>query len=98
MALVLEEKKDAAGGLVSMLIWLVLLIILGSGFYYVFFKNPELVPVSPPPGFEQTQAVANITLDPQAVIKNLESRGFKNQVTVGQASTQGRSNPFLGSF
>ncbi len=98
MALVLEEKKDTTGGIVSILVWLVLLLVLASGSYYLFFKNPELVPVPPPPGFSETQAVANLTLDPEAVIRSLESRGFKTQVTVPKAETSGRSNPFLPSF
>ncbi len=94
----MEEKKDAAGGIVSVLVWLVLLVLLASGSYYLFFKNPELVPISPPPGFSETQAVASLTLDPEAVIRSLESRGFKSQVTVPKAETQGRANPFLPSF
>lgn len=96
MALVFDEKKSSASSFVSVLIWLVLLIVIGSGFYYLFFKNPEAVPIPPPAGFAETQAIAKITLDPQAVIQSLESRGFKSQVTVPTAQTLGRQNPFLG--
>ncbi len=95
MALILEEKKDAAGSVMNLLVWLVLLVVLASGSYYLFFKNPELVPISPPPGFSETQAVASLTLDPEAVIRSLESRGFKSQITVPQSETRGRANPFL---
>ncbi len=95
MAIILEEKKDSAGNFVSILIWVVILAVIAFGGYYLFFKNPDLVPVSPPPGFAETQAVASLTLDPQAVIRSLESRGFKTQVTVPKAATNGRLNPFL---
>lgn len=95
MALVVGEQRNS-GALFAFLAWLLILFVVGVGGYYVFFKNPSLIEVTPPPGFQSTEQIAKIELDPQEVVSDPAFQSLRQYVTPPSAGTVGRPNPFLG--
>jgi uncharacterized protein (DUF58 family) len=94
MAIVVEERGQGTG-LVSVLIWLLLLAVVALGFYFVFFKKPELIDIARPPGYETVEQISRISLDPESVVQNPKFRALKAHLTPSEAQTSGRTNPFM---
>lgn len=94
MAIVVESKKDA-GGAIAFLIWFLLIIVIVAGTYYVFFKKPELISIPTPEGFEETQRISKIRLNPQEVLDNPKFKSLRSYVTLSEAVSSGKANPFL---
>lgn len=95
MAIVVEEQRRSSGsGLVSFFLWIVLMVAIGAGAYYVFFKQPDLVPFAADANFTATEEIANISLHPEGVIAKIQP--FQSYVTIVPPETSGRPNPFLG--
>ena len=94
MAIVVEEKRGS-GGILSFLIWLVVLALVLAGAYYLFFKKQDLIPVPPPANFEQAMQISQLEIDPQAVLSGAKFKSLQNFVTPSEARQVGRSNPFL---
>ena len=96
MAIVVEERKNPAGGIVNFLIWLFILGSVASAVYYIFFASPELVEVVAPHGFQATEQVAKIELNPQEVLDDPRFQALQQRVTPPSLGAFGRPNPFLG--
>lgn len=94
MAIVVESKKNQ-GGVIAFIIWLLLIIIVVAGAYYVFFKKPEIISLPAPAGFEETQRISKIRLNPQEVLDNPKFKSLRSYITPSGATTFGKSNPFL---
>lgn len=94
MAIIIEEQRERLGFL-NVLIWLVILLMLGAGTYYVFFKKPELYEVATPVNLESTQELVRITINPDDVIQSPQFQALKQYITPTQAVTVGRPNPFM---
>ncbi len=92
MALVVEGKKTS--GIIGFLIWLAVLLILGAGLYYIFFKQPDLIPITPPAGLETGQKVSQLKLDPESVTNDPKFVNLRTYHNVTEATTTGRDNPF----
>ncbi|MEK7212728.1 MAG: hypothetical protein AAB686_03555 [Patescibacteria group bacterium] len=88
------EKKNGGLGIISVLIWLVLIGVVIGGAYYIFFKKPELISVAPPAEFEDVKQLAAIELDPQAVVEGAKFQALKSHITSKTPERFGRSNPF----
>ncbi len=93
MALVIEGRKKS--GIVGFLIWLVLLLVLGAGLYYIFFKQPDLIPITPPAGLETGQQISRLKLDPESVTRDPKFENLRTYHNIPEATTPGRDNPFL---
>lgn len=97
MAIVVEESKARGAGIISFFIWLVFLVLIGMGVYYVFVKKPDLIPVAEPKSFQDAQAISTIKLDSQAIVSKLNPPSFDSHITIMPAQTNGRQNPFLSN-
>lgn len=95
MAIVIEEEKKSSVSWISVLVWLVILGIVGLAAYYLFFYRPELIPITVPDNFKNTEELSRIDLN----LNVLEDPVFKSLqagVRALNPQTSGRSNPFLG--
>ena len=96
MAIVIEEEKKGFG-LLTILVWLVILGIVGFGTYAVFFEQPEVVDIIIP---SELQNVANISgrikeLQPESIQSDPTFNSLERWVTVPTQGETGRANPFL---
>ena len=96
MAIIIEQEQSGRSNAFGFLIWIVILLILGTGLYYLFFKKPDLVEVVAPGNFKDTQAISKITLDPGQVAADPRFQALKQRVSPAPLPTPGRPNPFLG--
>lgn len=97
MAIVIEEEKKGGIGILTVLTWLAILGAIGGAVYYIFFAQPQLVgKIIAPPGFEKTQEIIKINLNPKDVVDSL-TKSYKQYISPLQPSTVGRPNPFMGS-
>lgn len=100
MAIIVEEeKKNGAGGILTILTWLVIVGAIGGAVYYVFFAQPQLVgKITAPAGFQSTQQLSKINLNPQDILESQSFQALKQYITPLQPATAGRPNPFLAGF
>lgn len=97
MAIVIEEEQRSSSvNIVSLVIWIFALAALGLAAYYLFFKRPELIPITVPQNFKNTEELSNIELRAEDILSNLEFKNLQNHVTPLQPGSVGRSNPLLG--
>src|SRR3989344_5104869 len=98
MAIVVEEEQSrgVSSGVVSILIWLLVLGIIAAAVYYVFFAEPEFITISAPEDFTETEITARAEIDPQAVLGDPRFTNLNDYVTSPPPGSFGRSNPFLG--
>jgi hypothetical protein len=98
MAIVVEEERQrgVSSGVVSVLIWLLILGIIASAVYYIFFAEPELITITAPEGFTATEMTSRADIDPQAVLGDPRFTGLHDYVTQPPPGSFGRTNPFLG--
>lgn len=94
MAIIVEQERSRSG-ILTFVIWGVILVIIVVAVYYVFFRKPETINVAPPASFANTQELAKIHFNPQDLIGNPAFQALKTYITLPQASTTGRVNPFL---
>ncbi|MDO8664523.1 MAG: hypothetical protein Q7K44_03215 [Candidatus Liptonbacteria bacterium] len=95
MAIIIEEKTNGSG-IVTFLIWLVILGIIAASAYYVFFKKPELVEFSASSNFKNIEQLSKISINSDQLINNPQFQLLKQYVTVSFPENIGRPNPFLG--
>jgi len=93
MAIILEEENNNVGW-VSIFGWLAVIIIIGIAVYYVFVRRPDILPFSDS-GFEATQEISGIELDPETLVNNPDFRRRVPHVTIPKVDRVGRENPFL---
>jgi hypothetical protein len=94
MAIIVEEPKPPRnwGTIIGVII---IIVILFSGVYFLFFQKPILIETVIPTPIQETQKLSKITFDLSSiqnsdVFKTL--RQYSAPATVGQL---GRPNPFL---
>jgi hypothetical protein len=97
MAIIIEEeqKKSNLFGIIG---WLVFLAIAGAAVYYVFFAQPELVPISASGTIGTITPIAQTSLHPETVVQSSAFQALKSTITLptpqGPAGV-GRTNPFI---
>lgn len=96
MAIVIEEQGKRPGGLVGILLWCAVTIAIGAALYYIFFKEPAIVEIVLPAGFERIEELSGITLDPEGVLTRPEFQALREHVKAELPGETGRANPFLG--
>jgi len=97
MAIVIEEERHRLS-LISLLSWIVILVVIVLAVYFLFIKNPGKVEVVLP-GFEHTEQITRIYLDPNTLVSGpLSTR--RQYITPPTPGIVGRENPFLplGTF
>jgi len=94
MAIIVEEPKPPRnwGTIIGVTI---IIVVLFSGVYFLFFQKPVLIETVTPASIQETEKFSKITFDLSSiqnsdVFKSL--RQYSASTTVGQL---GRPNPFL---
>lgn len=95
MAIVIEEEKKSSVSILSIVLWVVVLAVIGLAAYYLFFYRPELIPISVPDSFKNTQELSKIDLSLN-VLDDPLFKSLKAGVQALNPQTTGRANPFLG--
>lgn len=95
MAIVIEEEKSGNGASFAVIFWILILVVILVGLYYVFFKKPELIQIAPPADLSKTVDLSKIELNPEQVINNPNFKDLKNFITPSEPKDFGRTNPFL---
>ena len=95
MAIVIEEEKNKIG-IFTIVAWLVVLILIGSAVYYIFFKKPQYIELSPPSDFSNTAALSKVKLSPEEIVNSPNFQVLKQYITPPSTGNAGRQNPFLG--
>lgn len=95
MAIVIEEEKKSSVSLISVLLWVVVLGILGLAAYYLFFYRPDIIPITVPASFQNTEELSHIDLNLN-VLDDPIFKSLKAGVQALNPQTTGRANPFLG--
>lgn len=96
MAIVIEQERGGKGGIVKMLIWLIVLVVIVVGAYFLFFKHPDAIPgLATPQGLKQVNELSQVKLDPDAVVQSQAFQSLKPQAPDMPTPPTGRSNPFL---
>jgi len=100
MAIIVEEeKKSGASGILMIVTWLAIIGAIAGAVYYVFFAQPQLVgQIVAPAGFQNTQQLSKINLNPQDILQSPSFQALKQYITPLEPSTTGRPNPFLAGF
>ncbi len=98
MAIIVEEERTrgVSSGVVSVLVWLLVLGIIAVAVYYVFFAEPEFITITAPEDFTATEVTARADIDPQTVLGDPRFTNLNDYVTPPPPGSFGRSNPFLG--
>jgi hypothetical protein len=97
MAIVIEEEKQSSSGAwVAVLMWVIFIVALAAGFYYVFVKKQELIPIATPAEFKDTEQISKLPLNPSKVLQNPQFQSLKIHVNENPVGITGRANPFLG--
>lgn len=98
MAIVIEENKEKGlSNLLYIVIWIVLILGILIGLYYVFFKKPEIYESTFP--IDNTNNELNNILqvksrvDLNRVIQMTQS--FKNYIDIPKNFIKGKENPFF---
>lgn len=95
MAIVVEQERGGKGGVVKAIVWIAMFGVVLAGAYYLFFKRPDIIPsLAQPDGLKGVNAIANVKLDPDAVVQSAAFQSLRPQVPDMPAPATGRSNPF----
>jgi uncharacterized membrane protein YukC len=97
MAIIVEEKKQSSLSILYIGIWAILIIFVIIGFYYVFFKNPEIYEkLSSSSSSDQINQIVNLSsnVDFNSVIQNKTFQSLKSYIDIPQDIPSGKENPF----
>lgn len=95
MAIVIEEEKKSSVSWISILVWVIVLGIIGLAAYYLFFYRPELIPITVPDNFKNTEELSRIDLNLN-ILEDPVFKSLKAGVSALNPQSSGRANPFLG--
>jgi flagellar basal body-associated protein FliL len=94
MAIVLEEEKKQTNWIAIFSVIVILAIIFSVG-YYVFFKNPSVIEQTTVPDKLQTLSqLSQANFDPQSVVGSKVFQSLQTFTTPLALPPAGRSNPF----
>ncbi|MBI2623750.1 MAG: hypothetical protein HYW65_04270 [Candidatus Liptonbacteria bacterium] len=96
MAIILEEEQQNSVGIVTVLVWAVIVGVVVAATYYLFFKNPDFASFSTPENFRHTEALAKVDLDPERLMRSAAFLELKPYISLPQPTKMGRANPLLG--
>jgi len=96
MAIVIEEEKNKSG-LITAIIWIIVLAIIVAAIYYLFFSQPQLIEVVVPTNLQNAQNISKININPDLLNSNPVFNQLKpyNIQSTSSGTNIGRSNPFL---
>jgi len=94
MAIVIEENKSPRkwGTIIGVII---VVILVFSGVYLLFFKKPVLIEMAIPAPAQKTQELSQLNFNPQDIQNNPVFQALRQFAPSSTAGELGRSNPFL---
>ena len=99
MAIIVEEERGNRIDIVRIAGWGVILIVLGAAIYYIFFAAPQLVTISPPPGYSSIAPISGLSIQPENVLNGAAYQALKQPnfplPTPSGPAPVGRLNPFI---
>lgn len=96
MAIVIEEeKKSSSLRIGNVLSWVFIVAVLAAAVYYLFFRRPELVPVTAPASLKNAEELSRVNVQPEEVLENERFKILKAWVPPPTTTGAGRGNPFL---
>ena len=96
MAIVIEQERNGKGGLIKIVIWVMILLVILVGAYFLFFKHPDAIPsLASPSALKEVNVLSQVKLDPEAVVQSKAFQSLKPQAPDMPTPATGRSNPFL---
>jgi hypothetical protein len=97
MAIIVEEGKKK-NNLLAIAGWVLFLAIVGVSAYYIFFTEPQLVPIAATGTLSTIAPIANIKLDPQTIVSSTQFESLQSDITLPTPegpTPVGRPNPFI---
>ncbi len=97
MAIVVEKEKQSGLQILYVVCWIILVIAVLVGTYYVFFKRPEIYEAAIP--LQKTAEINEIvsissSIDLNSIIQNPIFQSLKLYVDIPTNIPAGRNNPF----
>jgi len=97
MAIIVEEneRKSSVLGIVG---WLVFLIAVAVGIYYIFFAQPELVTIPATGSLGTIAPIAQLSLHPETVVQSGAFQALTSTIALPTPAgpvTVERTNPFV---
>jgi hypothetical protein len=94
MAINIQEEKQSRGGWFGFGITLVVLVILGVAFYYLFFVQPELIDTVAPLPLQSIDQLTQLQFDPAQVVQSPFFTGLRQLVPAQTLPPAGNASPF----
>jgi len=94
MAILVEQEKKPINWF-NIIVIAVVIVVLFSVVYFVFFSSPELIDVVVPGNLNSIKELSQVQVDPTPVVSTLNKYFTGNFGTSLSIPTPGRSNPFL---
>jgi hypothetical protein len=97
MAIVVEEgvRKN---GLIGIAGWLAFVAIVAGAAYYIFFAQPDVIPIPASGNLSVVAPLAQFSTSPVGVVQGKAFLSLKNTIPLPQPQGPagvGRSNPFI---
>lgn len=96
MAIVVEEEHRGRINPVSILVWMVVLALVASTAYLVFFRVPPLIEQAVPVTFQTTRALSEAQIQPEEIIQSQMYNSLRRYVpqVLADRIENPRPNPF----
>lgn len=93
MAIVVEEEKKQKTSVLSVLIWLVIVGVAGSAFYFIF-RTPQATNQVVPDNFKTTQSLSQTRIQPDTMTQDPIFNSLQRYAPDLSIGDVGKSNPF----
>src|SRR3989338_7395164 len=94
--LIEEERKDKGTKALAIFIWLIIIAVIVAAIYYLFLKTPDIAAFTTPTGFRNTEAISQINLSPEHVVRSSAFQALKQYIPPLATTTVGRQTSLLG--
>lgn len=93
MAIIVEEPKPPKnwGTFIG---FVIIIAVLFSGVYFLFFKKPVLIEIVIPVPIQQTQQLSKVKFEPSTIQNSEVFKSLRQYSSAPTAGELGRSNPF----
>lgn len=99
MAIIVEEEQRSISGMGGLIVGILVVAVIGTGVYYVFFKRPDLVEYATPANFQGIEQLSTLkNLSAEEVVNSPSFKALQPHANPLSPQTSGRSNPLFGSF